>query len=409
MLGGGLSSEFWRESGSGGGGGWATNALVVLLLVSICQLIVKTRLWLEFISSSSSFVNVRLSSVVSPSPNTDLKLKNPTVSHSTNSQIRISEIISDLDLKNLIDNLDEKFPGYQKWDNVVDRRNSLLAYSAKCCKPKDGPLKYLSVTIFENCSAKMLRDFYMNNTYRKKWDKTLIEHEQLQVDESNGTEIGRTIKKFPFLTPREYILAWRVWEAKDGTSYCFSKECEHPLAPRQKKFVRVELFRSGWQIRKVPGRNACEIKMVHQEDAGLNVEVAKLAFAKGIWSYVCKMDNALRKYSSANCPQSSLGDTAITRIQKVPMGLDTKTNISGPAFPEASATSASCCEIACEGSERKLSRRPSSKLIANGLILLGGVICMSRGHSKLGAMVAMAYILTKLTKRDPPLSQSRQA
>ncbi|GMQ07742.1 hypothetical protein CsSME_00051814 [Camellia sinensis var. sinensis] len=96
----------------------------------------------------------------------------------------------------------------------------------------------------------MLRDFYMNNTYRKKWDKTLIEHEQLQVDESNGTEIGRTIKKFPFLTPREYILAWRVWEAKDGTSYCFSKECEHPLAPRQKKYVRVELFRSGWQIRK---------------------------------------------------------------------------------------------------------------------------------------------------------------
>ncbi|KAK8504500.1 hypothetical protein V6N12_017779 [Hibiscus sabdariffa] len=31
---------------------------------------------------------------------------------------------------------------------------------------------------------------------------------------------------------------------------CKPKECEHPSAPRQKKYVRVEYFRSGWQIRK---------------------------------------------------------------------------------------------------------------------------------------------------------------
>lgn len=36
--------------------------------------------------------------------------------------------------------------------------------------------------------------------------------------------------------------------------------------------------------------------MFHQENAGLNVEMAKLAFSKGIWSYVCKMDNAFRNY-----------------------------------------------------------------------------------------------------------------
>lgn len=67
----------------------------------------------------------------------------------------------------------------------------------------------------------------------------------------------------------------------------------------------------------VPGRNACEIRMVHQEDAGLNVEMAKLAFAKGIWNYVCKMDNALRKYSVKK--QQQLNSTAGARlsIQKV--------------------------------------------------------------------------------------------
>ena len=86
-----------------------------------------------------------------------------------------------------------------------------------------GPLKYLSTTTFNLCSSETLRDFYMDIFYRKDWDKTLIDHEQLQVDESNGTEIGRTIKKFPLLTPREYILAWRLWEGRDRTFYCYSK------------------------------------------------------------------------------------------------------------------------------------------------------------------------------------------
>lgn len=58
--------------------------------------------------------------------------------------------------------------------------------------------------------------------------------------------------------------------------------------------------------------------MVHQEDAGLNVEMAKLAFAKGIWSYVCKMDDALRQYKAVDHhSQLTSGVTAVTLIQKV--------------------------------------------------------------------------------------------
>lgn len=57
--------------------------------------------------------------------------------------------------------------------------------------------------------------------------------------------------------------------------------------------------------------------MLHQEDAGLNVEMAKLAFAKGIWGFVCKMDKALRKYALINRPPSSSLVTAITLIKKV--------------------------------------------------------------------------------------------
>jgi hypothetical protein len=63
----------------------------------------------------------------------------------------------------------------------------------------------------------------MDNEYRMEWDNTVTKHEQLQYDENSGVEVGRTIKKFPLLTPREYILAWRVWEANDKSFYCFIK------------------------------------------------------------------------------------------------------------------------------------------------------------------------------------------
>lgn len=84
-------------------------------------------------------------------------------------------------------------------------------------------MKYLSITTFEDCSVDALFNFYMDNDYRMQWDKTVVEHQQLQVDHASATEIGRTIKKFPFLTPREYVLAWRLWMGKDGSLYCFSK------------------------------------------------------------------------------------------------------------------------------------------------------------------------------------------
>lgn len=57
--------------------------------------------------------------------------------------------------------------------------------------------------------------------------------------------------------------------------------------------------------------------MVHQEDAGLNLEMAKMIFAKGIWSYVSKMDNALRKYSAIKRIHSTSTVGAITFVQKV--------------------------------------------------------------------------------------------
>ncbi|KAE8736277.1 Polyketide cyclase/dehydrase and lipid transport superfamily protein isoform 2 [Hibiscus syriacus] len=316
---------------------------------------------------------------------------------------RISEIVNDSDLKFLIDNLDEKGNDDDKWEIVIDKKNNFLSYRAKCCKPKDRPLKYLSTTVFESCTPDLLRDFYMDNDYRKQWDKTVIDHMQLQVDTTTGIEIGRTVKKFPLLTPREYILAWRLWQGKDRSFYCFIKECEHLSAPRQKKYVRVEYFRS------VPGRDASEIRMFHQEDAGLNVEMAKLAFAKGIWNYLCKMDNALRNYPVTNHPPTGSSVSAVTLMPQelvadivvniqVPPELDART---GTTFSSVSGSVASDDE-----SKKKLLRRPSKKLVAKSLLLLGGVIYLCRAHSALGGKVTVSYILTKLRKRSDSSSQS---
>ncbi|KAG4158191.1 hypothetical protein ERO13_D02G105300v2 [Gossypium hirsutum] len=371
---------------------WLINiraTLIALLFISIFHF--SKKFYVKFLtiwtSPPSSLLSstLHLPSASSPISNQD-------------SQSRTLEVVSDSDLKFLIDNLDEKRNEDENWENVIDKKNNFLSYKAKCCKSKDRPLKYLSTAVFESCSPELLRDFYMDNDYRKQWDKTILDHVQLQVYTTSGVEIGRTLKKFPLLTPREYILAWRLWEGKDTTLYCFIKDCEHPSAPRQKKYVRVEYFRSGWQIRKVPGRDASEIRMFHQEDAGLNVEMAKLAFAKGAWSFLCKMDNALRNYSSINHPPSTPSVWAATLIQKVPPDLDYRTDITS-AVPTSVAYND-------ESRKKKLLRRPSKKFLAKALLLLGGVIYLCRAHSALGTKVTMACILTKLRKRDGSSRQS---
>ncbi|XP_051135960.1 uncharacterized protein LOC127254743 isoform X2 [Andrographis paniculata] len=310
------------------------------------------------------------------------------------------QVISDSDLKDLINCLDGGCPNDSVWENAIDKRNNSVSYSAKCFKPKDGPMKYLTVTTFEGCPAEFLLKFFMDNHYRMEWDKSVVSHQQLQRDIQSGIEIGCTIKKFPFLSPREYVLAWKLWQGRDGSFYCVSKECEHPLAPKGSKHVRVSLFRSGWRIKKVVGRNASEIRMVHQEDAGLNAEMAKLAFSKGIWSFVCKMDDALRKYSARQQHQLSSSIADFKSIQKVPLEFEVTDNESSNDHPDKSIKSSSGTAAGSRKlNTRRLHRRPSSKLITNGLLLLGGAICLSRGHSSFGAKVAMAYMLSKLTKR----------
>lgn len=310
---------------------------------------------------------------------------------------RISEHFQEIHLQMLVNELEERFDREEQWETVLEKKNDNVSYKAKCCDPKDGgPTKYISTTTFENCTTELLRDFYMDNEFRKKWDKTVVEHHQLEIDRENGIEIGRTIKKFPFLTPREYVLAWRIWEGKEKGFYCLIKACGHPLAAKQSKYIRVEFYFSGWHIRNVQGRDACEIKMVHQEDAGLKREMAKLVFSKGIWSYVCKMEANLRKYAQRTKLDDDKQPTAVTLMQKVPSGVrETRGDVESP-IGDSIIGPITGSE---EEKEKLAANQSKKKLLAKGLLLLGGAICITRGYSSLGAKLAVACLINKLVKK----------
>ncbi|KAJ8486075.1 hypothetical protein OPV22_018560 [Ensete ventricosum] len=308
--------ELWRESA---GGAWGTAVLMILVSWQLLRLVFFCRRPLAIYGA-------------------------------------VSNLITDADLRDLMISLEGKPKRNERWEDLIDKRSDLVSYKAKFFRPKDGPLKYYSVTIFEKCSPELLRDFYMDNQYRKKWDNIVIHHEQLQ-------------------------------------------DCEHPMPVRRNKYVRVGILRSGWRIRKVPGRDACEMILVHQEDAGINIEMVKLGFAKGVWSYVSKMNNALREYSSCSPIHLTPVSTLHRLIKKIPPELEANAETSVEEVPKRSSI-VSGRRSRVNISQKKPSRSPKRWILANGLLLLGGIICLSRGRrsTTIGTQLAMPCILKKLMK-----------
>ncbi|CAM0911483.1 unnamed protein product [Alopecurus aequalis] len=196
----------------------------------------------------------------------------------------------------------------------------------------------------------------------------------------------------PVIAMGNDTVSYKAWCEK-------TKECEHSLAPIQRKFVRVRLLRSGWCIRKVPGRDACQITVLHHEDNGMNIEMAKLAFSKGIWKYICKMNNALRRYPQHHGASVSIL-TMQRLIKKFPQALQTNVNESHRS--PASTAAAVVHSTSSSGTSpcKQLGKKPSRETIASGLLLIGSIVCLSKGRSNLGAQLAMAFFLKKTFKQD---------
>ncbi|KAL2630355.1 hypothetical protein R1flu_015041 [Riccia fluitans] len=303
--------------------------------------------------------------------------------------------ITDEDLYKLIVSLQGKNEaGEAPWEPALQKSNETVSYAARRRDPKDGgPTQYLSCTVFENVSTETVRDFYMDNDFRCEWDKTVTKHEQLEIDPTTGVEIGRTVKKFPLFAPREYVLIWRVWEGKYKSFYCSIKACEHKSVPRQNKFKRVDVYSSGWRIRKVPGREACEILMIHQEDLGMRRDMAKVGFTRGIWSYVVKMDFNLRRYA-LRPPRLHLSKNAVSLAQKMPAKMQT--------VEEASVSE--LMSLDSSGLSALTARTRSRKQLAKGILLVGGAMWMMRGSSSVGARLAAACIVNRVVRPQRALT-----
>ncbi|PKA57889.1 hypothetical protein AXF42_Ash012428 [Apostasia shenzhenica] len=123
--------------------------------------------------------------------------------------------------------------------------------------------------------------------------------------------------------------------------------------------------------------------------------MARLAFSKGIWSYVCKMDRALREYTPLTRRCSSSVATIHELIQKVPPVLESDVEITSQDASEIPAGGLFRHPAIKNILENEILRN-RSKWIANGLLLVAGIACLSRSRSTLGTQIALGCILKKM-------------
>ncbi|GJN24747.1 hypothetical protein PR202_gb12506 [Eleusine coracana subsp. coracana] len=180
-----------------------------------------------------------------------------------------------------------------------------------------GPIMYCSHTIFEDATPELVRDFFWDGDFRRKWDPMLAYSKTLDEFPKNGTTIVHWIKKFPFFcSDREYIFGGRIWES-GKTYYCVTKGVPYPSLPKKEKPRRVELYFSSWRIRAVqspkhPGhQSACEVTLVHYEDMGIPKDVAKVGVRHGMWGAVKKLQSGFRAYQQMRDTENTLSRSAI--------------------------------------------------------------------------------------------------
>mmetsp|Transcript_11070 Transcript_11070/g.68160 ORF Transcript_11070/g.68160 Transcript_11070/m.68160 type:complete len:401 (+) Transcript_11070:131-1333(+) len=198
------------------------------------------------------------------------------------------------------------------WEKIVDKGEGSVIYTAWRIGQSAGPTLYLSRTVLEGISASTMREFYLDDKYRNNWDPCHSESTVLQ--KHGGCNFVRWIRKYPCVSPREYIIARRNWE-EDGALYTITKSAEHPAAvdpPRGMR--RVNSFYSSWCVREVeselrPGTKATEVILLHAEDLGVSESLARFVIRQGLWTFVKKMTPAVNEYHRRRMDEAGELDT----------------------------------------------------------------------------------------------------
>jgi hypothetical protein len=102
-----------------------------------------------------------------------------------------------------------------------------------------------------------------------------------------------------------------------------------------------------------------------------------------------------------SCPVRSCFDEAmLLGISQFPQDLEAAMDARDPTPQNTAAREVTSAETARTSSCRLSGKKSSRQMIASGLLLVGSIVCLSRGRSNLGAQLAMALFLKKAFKQE---------
>ncbi|KAK9817561.1 hypothetical protein WJX74_007751 [Apatococcus lobatus] len=190
---------------------------------------------------------------------------------------------------------DKSPPGSGDWEPMMDKDLGRCTYTAwRQCLPGN-TTEYKSVTVASDSTAEEFMDFYLDDTWRPKWDTMISHHEVVENGPGDDRcQVVRWIRSFPFsfIKKREYIIARRVFrDEQKGCLYGITKAIEHPRAAHAEGIIRMDTFHSMWRSRTIPDPNgsdrpACETVLLHFEQFKIPEKLARFAVKHGMSGFV---------------------------------------------------------------------------------------------------------------------------
>ncbi|GJP41891.1 hypothetical protein CLOM_g1512 [Closterium sp. NIES-68] len=233
------------------------------------------------------------------------------------------------------------------WRHLMTRSTPTMQYASHSldCAVEGYPKStcYRGRMVVEGVTLEAVRDFLLDEDYRREWDENRAESTVLEDWNEVGISAFRWVRRLPlFLRNREYVVSRRVWSLtpetppepqtslEPRTFFCINRSTSHASAVSRPSVLRVPYFYSSWRIRYVPGQDGTggeqrnklgkqsdrlegqggeaegqggklgvEIVTYHQEESGLPRELARVALMRGMWGHMVKIEDALRQYCQA--------------------------------------------------------------------------------------------------------------
>ncbi|KAK3253265.1 hypothetical protein CYMTET_37477 [Cymbomonas tetramitiformis] len=203
-----------------------------------------------------------------------------------------------------------KCPEDEGWEEFFEKSTDTVTYTAWKKPWKNGLYAYKSATVVKGVSGSALRAFQNDDDFRPHWDENVLEYTVLGSTEVEGnlSKLEYWRSKFPRpMAQREYVFSRKDWPGEvDGESYSLCRSCPLPsdAEPESKgRAVRVPEYYVGHRIidHSTPGQETPAALMVIYcyEDNGVGARMINMTLKGGLWGFVQKHEEAMRKWISA--------------------------------------------------------------------------------------------------------------